>query len=116
MDADVQERRAEPDPPRPGACLGGWAWREVATGLRARGHDVYPVTLTGLGERVHLASREVDLETHIADVVNLLDHEDLSDAVLVGHSYAGVVITAVADQRPGPLAELLDRIAAAPSG
>ena len=84
----------------PGACLGGWAWREVAATLRALGHEVYAVTLTGLGERVHLASRDVDLETHIADVVNLLDYEDLSDAVLVGHSYAGVVITGVADQRP----------------
>jgi pimeloyl-ACP methyl ester carboxylesterase len=84
----------------PGACLGGWAWRQVAAKLRELGHEVYPVTLTGLGERVHLASREVDLETHIADVVNLLDYEDLSDAILVGHSYAGVVITAVADQRP----------------
>jgi pimeloyl-ACP methyl ester carboxylesterase len=93
-------------PPRPivlvpGACLGGWAWRDVVTDLRARGHEeVYPVTLTGLGERVHLANREVDLETHIADVVNLLDYEDLTDVVLVGHSYAGIVITAVADQRP----------------
>ena len=68
-----------------------------ASRARARG---LPVTLTGLGERVHLASREVDLETHIADVVNLLDYEDLGDAVLVGHSYAGVVVTAVADRRP----------------
>jgi pimeloyl-ACP methyl ester carboxylesterase len=84
----------------PGACLGGWAWREVAARLRTLGHEVYPVTLTGLGERVHLASRDVDLETHIADVVNLLDYEDLSDAILVGHSYAGVVVTAVADRRP----------------
>jgi pimeloyl-ACP methyl ester carboxylesterase len=84
----------------PGACLGGWAWREVATGLRRLGHEVYPVTLTGLGERVHLASRDVDLDTHIADVVNLLDYEDLSDVVLVGHSYAGVAITGVADRRP----------------
>jgi pimeloyl-ACP methyl ester carboxylesterase len=84
----------------PGACLGGWAWREVTTRLRAVGHEVYPVTLTGLGERVHLANREVDLDTHIADVMNLLDYEDLSDVVLVGHSYAGVVITGVADRRP----------------
>ena len=60
----------------PGACLGGWAWRSVAGRLRARGHDVYPVTLTGLGERVHLARAEVDLETHITDVVNLLEYED----------------------------------------
>jgi pimeloyl-ACP methyl ester carboxylesterase len=84
----------------PGACLGGWAWREVAARLRKLGHEVYPVTLTGLGERVHLANPKVDLETHIADVVNLLDYEDLSDVVLVGHSYAGVVVTGVADRRP----------------
>jgi pimeloyl-ACP methyl ester carboxylesterase len=84
----------------PGACLGGWAWKEVAAELRARGHEVYPVTLTGLGERVHLASRNVDLDTHIADLVNLLDYEDLTDVVLVGHSYAGIVIAAVADRRP----------------
>jgi pimeloyl-ACP methyl ester carboxylesterase len=93
----------EPDRPIvlvPGACLGGWAWRDVAARLRTLGHEVYPVTMTGLGERVHLATRDVDLETHIADVVNLLDYEDLNDAVLVGHSYAGVVITGVADQRP----------------
>jgi pimeloyl-ACP methyl ester carboxylesterase len=90
----------------PGACLGGWAWREVAVHLRALGHEIYPVTLTGLGERVHLASAEVDLETHIADVVNLLDYEGLQDVVLVGHSYAGIVVTAVADRRP----ELLESV------
>jgi len=84
----------------PGACLGGWAWRDVTVRLRELGHEVYPVTLTGLGERAHLAGREVDLDTHIADVVNLLDYEDLRDVVLVGHSYAGIVITGVADQRP----------------
>jgi pimeloyl-ACP methyl ester carboxylesterase len=84
----------------PGACLGGWAWREVAARLRAHSHDVFEVTLTGLGERVHLAHPGVDLETHIADVVNLLDYNALEDAVLVGHSYAGSVITAVADRRP----------------
>jgi pimeloyl-ACP methyl ester carboxylesterase len=84
----------------PGACLGGWAWRDVAARLRAQGHDAYPVTLTGLGDRVHLAGADVDLETHIADVVNLLDYEALEDAVLVGHSYASTVVTAVADRRP----------------
>jgi pimeloyl-ACP methyl ester carboxylesterase len=68
--------------------------------LRARGHDVYPVTLTGLGERVHLADTSVDLDTHIADVLGVLDYENLSDAVLVGHSYAGVVVTGAADRRP----------------
>jgi pimeloyl-ACP methyl ester carboxylesterase len=90
-----------------GACLGGWAWRDVARRLRDRGHTVYPLTLTGLGERVHLASPTVDLETHITDVVNLLDFEDLHDAVLVGHSYAGVVITGVADRRPERLGTLV---------
>jgi pimeloyl-ACP methyl ester carboxylesterase len=82
----------------PGACLGGWVWREVSVGLRAQGHDVYPVTLTGLGERVHLAHAGIDLETHIADVVNLLEYNALEDVVLVGHSYAGTVVTAVADR------------------
>ena len=84
----------------PGACLGGWVWSDVTTALRSQGHDVYPVTLTGLGERVHLAGPSVDLETHVEDVVNLLDHEQLSDVVLVGHSYSGTVVTAVADRRP----------------
>jgi pimeloyl-ACP methyl ester carboxylesterase len=83
----------------PGACLGGWAWRHVAADLRERGHDVYAVTLTGLGERVHLAHPDVDLETHILDVVGVLDYEDLHDAVLVGHSYSGIVLTGVADRR-----------------
>jgi pimeloyl-ACP methyl ester carboxylesterase len=83
-----------------GACLGGWAWRDVASRLRERGHDVHPATLTGLGDRVHLARPEIDVETHIEDVVKLLDYEDLHDAVLVGHSYAGIVITGVADRRP----------------
>ena len=74
-------------------------------GLRARGHDVYPITLTGLGERVHLARPEVDLETHIADVVNTIQWNDLDDVILAGHSYAGIVITGVADRIP-------DRVAA----
>ncbi len=84
----------------PGACLGGWVWRNVTRQLRAMGHDVYPVTLTGLGERVHLAHPGIDLETHVADVVNLLAYNALEDVVLVGHSYAGIVIRAVADRVP----------------
>jgi pimeloyl-ACP methyl ester carboxylesterase len=91
----------------PGACLGGWAWRDVAARLRALGHDVFPVTLTGLGERVHLASRSVDLETHIADVLAVLDYEDLREAILVGHSYAGVVVTGAADRRPERLSAVV---------
>src|SRR4051794_37922190 len=91
----------------PGACLGGWAWGDVAARLRSLGHDVFPLTLTGLGERVHLASRNVDLETHIADVLGVLDYEDLHDAILVGHSYAGVVVTGAADRRPERLSAVV---------
>src|SRR5215212_8775128 len=90
-----------------GGWLGGWCWQEVARRLREEGHDVYPVTLTGLGERVHLASPEVDLETHITDVVNLIEFEDLRDVVLLGHSYAGIVVTGAADQIPDRIAQLV---------
>jgi pimeloyl-ACP methyl ester carboxylesterase len=83
-----------------GAWLGGWCWQPVARQLRSQGHDVYPVTLTGLGERAHLATPEVDLDTYIADVVNLIEFEDLRDVVLVGHSYAGLLVTGVADRVP----------------
>src|SRR3712207_7379490 len=83
-----------------GGWLGGWCWQRVARRLREEGHDVYPATLTGLGERVHLASPEVDLETHISDVVNLIEFEDLHDVVLLGHSYGGLVVTGAADRIP----------------
>jgi pimeloyl-ACP methyl ester carboxylesterase len=91
----------------PGACLGGWAWRDVAARLRSLGHDVFAVTLTGLGERAHLASRNVDLETHIADVLGVLDYEDLGGAILVGHSYAGIVVTGAADRLPERLSAVV---------
>jgi pimeloyl-ACP methyl ester carboxylesterase len=91
----------------PGAWLGGWAWQSVAKGLRARGHDVYPVTLTGLGERVHLARPAVDLETHIADIVNTIAWNDLDDVILAGHSYAGTVVTGVADRIPERIQQLV---------
>src|SRR5215216_3200188 len=81
-----------------GGWLGGWCWQRVARRLREEGHDAYPVTLTGLGERVHLASPQVDLETHITDVVNLIEFEDLHDVVLLGHSYGGLVVTGAADK------------------
>ena len=91
----------------PGAWLGGWAWQDVAARLRAKGHDVYPITLTGLGERVHLARPEVDLETHIADVVNTVKWNDLNDVILAGHSYAGTVVTGVADRIPDRVDQLV---------
>jgi pimeloyl-ACP methyl ester carboxylesterase len=91
----------------PGFWLGGWAWRDVADALRAMGHTVYPVTLTGLGERVHLGGPQVNLDTHIADVVNLLRYDDLHDVVLAGHSYAGTVIAGAADQARERIARLV---------
>ena len=90
-----------------GAWLGGWCWQRVARWLRDNGHDAYPVTLTGLGERVHLASPEVDLETHITDVVNLIEFEDLQDVVLLGHSYGGLVVTGAADRMPERISQLV---------
>jgi pimeloyl-ACP methyl ester carboxylesterase len=86
---------------------GGWSWRGVKELLESAGHRVYTATLTGLGERAHLAHPEIDLETHIADIVNLLYFEDLADVRLVGHSYAGCVITGVADRARERLASLI---------
>jgi pimeloyl-ACP methyl ester carboxylesterase len=90
-----------------GGWLGGWCWQRVTPRLRGEGHDVYPATLTGLGERAHLASPEVDLETHITDVVNLLVFEDLQEVLLLGHSYAGLVVTGVADRAPDRISQLV---------
>lgn len=70
----------------PGAWLGGWCWKYLTPLLRDEGHDVYAPTLTGLGEREHLMRPEIDLETHITDIVNVLEYNDLTDAVLLGHS------------------------------
>ena len=98
-----------------GGWGGGWEWREVAASLRARGHDAFAPTLTGLGERAHLAHPGVDLETHLQDVVNVLRFEDLWQVVLVGHSYGGMVITGVADRAPEHLANLVYLDAFVPS-
>jgi pimeloyl-ACP methyl ester carboxylesterase len=81
-----------------GAWHGGWCWRRVADSLQRQGHKVFTPTLTGLGERSHLMSRDINLDTHIADVVNVFKWEELKDAVLVGHSYGGWVISGVAEQ------------------
>lgn len=87
-----------------GAWHGAWCWRRVLPGLRAAGHEVHAVTLTGVGERRHLLSRGIDLDTHIQDVCGLIEAEELADVVLVGHSYGGMVIT-------GAAARLGERIA-----
>jgi pimeloyl-ACP methyl ester carboxylesterase len=90
-----------------GAWHGGWCWHRVADPLRAAGHRVFTPTLTGVGERRHLLSAGVDLETHIADVLGVLEAEELEDAVLVGHSYAGLVISGVAGRAPRRLRRLV---------
>lgn len=84
----------------PGAWLGSWAWKRVVPLLEEKGHTAHPVTLTGMGERVHLASKEVGIETAIQDVLNIIKYEDIDDFVLVGHSFAGKVAAAVADRVP----------------
>ena len=81
-----------------GGGHGGWCYQPMARIMRARGVDVYAPTLTGLGEREHLVSADVDLDMHITDVVKVLEFEDLRDVILVGHSYGGMVITGVADR------------------
>lgn len=87
-----------------GAWHGGWCWDRVAPRLRAAGHEVHTPTLTGLSERAHLLSPQVGLDTHVEDVVRLLDVLALRDVVLVGHSYAGQIVTGVADRRPDAIA------------
>jgi pimeloyl-ACP methyl ester carboxylesterase len=90
-----------------GAWHGGWCWKKVIPLLRGAGHEVYTPTLTGLGERVHLASPDIDLTTHVQDVVNVLEYEDLQEVVLAGHSYGGMVIAGVADRAAERLAHLV---------
>ena len=97
-----------------GGAHGGWCYQRVARILRSAGHEVYTPTLTGLGERSHLLSVDVDLDTHITDVVAVLHYEDLSDVILVGHSYGGMVITGIADRAPDRIGRLVYLDAANP--
>ena len=89
-----------------GAWSGAHAWRKVRPLLRSAGHEVFTPALTGLGERAHLATPDVDLDTHIEDVVGVMEYEDLREVVLVGHSYGGVVITGAAERLAERLAQL----------
>jgi pimeloyl-ACP methyl ester carboxylesterase len=81
-----------------GAWHGGWCWQRIADRLRGGGHTVFTPTLTGVGERSHLLRAGIDLKTHIADVVNVMKWEGLTDVVLCGHSYGGFVISGVAEE------------------
>ncbi|MDP3086179.1 MAG: alpha/beta hydrolase [Rubrivivax sp.] len=94
-----------------GAWAGAWAWRRVLAPLRAAGHEVHAVTLSGCGERAHGLRVDITLQTHVADVLGLIDAEELGEVVLVGHSYGGLVITGAADRLlargPGRLRQLV---------
>lgn len=90
-----------------GAWHGAWCWRRVAPLLRAAGHEVFAPTLTGLADKAHLLTREVNLATHVNDVLGLIETEELHDVMLVGHSYAGMLITGVADRMPQRLRSLV---------
>jgi pimeloyl-ACP methyl ester carboxylesterase len=90
-----------------GAWHGGWCWRALAQLLRAGGHRVTAPTLTGLGERAHLMSAAVNLDTHIADVVEHIATEEFDSVVLVGHSYGGFVIRGVADRVPQAIGHMI---------
>ncbi len=90
-----------------GAWHGGWCWKKLAPLLRAAGHTVYTPTLTGLGERAHLLSPQIGLNTHIADITAVLEFENLRNIFLVGHSYAGMVITGVAEVAAQRLSHLI---------
>jgi pimeloyl-ACP methyl ester carboxylesterase len=97
-----------------GGGHGGWCYRDVAAILRSSGHAVHAPTMTGVGERSHLVGPQVDLDLHIRDITNVLHYEDLTDVLLVGHSYGGMVITGVADRATARIAGLVYLDAANP--
>ncbi|MGI9328539.1 MAG: alpha/beta fold hydrolase [Pseudomonadales bacterium] len=90
-----------------GAWHGGWCWQRVANQLRAEGHQVFSPSLSGLGDRAHLLSPTINLSTHVADIANIISSYSLHDVVLCGHSYGGLIITAVADAMPESIAALV---------
>ncbi len=90
-----------------GAWHGGWCWKRVRRILQDQGYEVFTPTLTGVADRSHLASSHVSLQTHIQDVVNLIQWEGLSEVVLCGHSYGGAVISGVADRIPDRIRSLV---------
>lgn len=90
-----------------GGWAGGWQWRPIADLLRAKSHSVFTPTFTGVGERIHLAHPDIDLDTYITDIINVIRFEALYDVVLVGYSFSGMVITGVADRISDRLSHLV---------
>ncbi len=91
-----------------GMWHGGWCWKKVTPFLRRAGHEVHTPTLTGLGERVHLARPEMDVDVHILDVVNLVMYEELHNVILVGHSFGGSLAPAIVEKIPERIAHLVN--------
>jgi pimeloyl-ACP methyl ester carboxylesterase len=90
-----------------GAWSAGWAWKKMRPLMRAAGHEFWTPTYTGVGERAHLANADIELDTHIQDVVGVLEYEDLRDVVLIGHSYGGMVARGVADRARERIRQLI---------
>jgi pimeloyl-ACP methyl ester carboxylesterase len=90
-----------------GSSHGGWCWKKVTPLLSKDNHEVYTPTLTGLGERSHLVSRDIGLDTHILDIIQVLEYENLNEVMLVGHSYGGLVIGGVAEKVPERIRRLV---------
>ena len=97
-----------------GAWSAGWVWKKMRPLMRAHGHDLFTPTYTGVGERAHLAGPDIDLETHIADILGVLEMEDLTGVNLIGHSYGGMVATGVADRARNRIGKLIYLDAFAP--
>lgn len=91
-----------------GMWHGAWCWKKVTLLLRAAGHEVHVVTLTGVGERAHLHYPDIDMNTHIQDVVGVLKYENLNDVILVGHSLSGFMVPAVAEHTPERIAHIIN--------
>ena len=98
-----------------GAWSAGWAWKKMRPLMRASGHELWTPTYTGLGERAHLGHADVSLDTHIQDIVAVLETEDLTDVILIGHSYGGMVATGVADRARARIRHLVYLDAFAPA-
>ena len=90
-----------------GSWHGGWCWKRVADRLRAKGHAVYTPSYTGMGDRVHLLNKEITIDTFVEDLERVIQSEELTEVVLVGHSFGGVPISGVADRIPDRLAHLV---------
>jgi pimeloyl-ACP methyl ester carboxylesterase len=97
-----------------GAWSAGWAWKKMRPLLRAAGHEIWTPTYTGLGERAHLGTPETSLDTHVRDIIALIEMEALDDIILIGHSYGGMVATGVADRARARIAQLVYLDAFAP--